>query len=304
MARFPMPGSLGTARRSAAMRLITALEMLWIDPAIAQGVLKLPRRDPGAPRCDPAADAEPGKILHETRQGEMARLGEIPFGRYYGSVDATPLFVLLAGMYLERTGDLATVGGALAAPGGGAALDRPATAIATATDSSSTAGAANAGSVNQGWKDSHDSVFHADGRLAQGPIALCEVQAYVYARQAPRRARWPSALGHGACAGRPGARRPPTCEQRFEKAFWCEEIGTYALALDGEKHPCRCAPPMPGTRCSPASPIRARARRRRRPADERRLLQRLGHPHRGRLARPATIRCRITTARSGRTTTR
>ena len=88
--------------------LITALETLWLDPAIARGVLRFSRGDAGS-RDRPKADAEPGKILHEARDGEMALLGEVPFRRYYGSVDSTPLFIMLAGAYLERTGDDATL---------------------------------------------------------------------------------------------------------------------------------------------------------------------------------------------------
>ena len=88
--------------------IITAMQMLWVDPAIARGVLQLLAAHQ-ARHFDPDADAEPGKILHEMRRGEMARLKEIPFGLYYGSIDSTPLFLMLAGMYFERTGDLATI---------------------------------------------------------------------------------------------------------------------------------------------------------------------------------------------------
>src|SRR5699024_6316593 len=87
--------------------IITAIQMLWIDPGLARGVLRYLARNQ-ATALDPHADAEPGKILHEVRLGEMARLGEVPFRRYYGSVDSTPLFVMLAGLYFERTGDLDT----------------------------------------------------------------------------------------------------------------------------------------------------------------------------------------------------
>src|SRR5947199_3504082 len=88
--------------------LITAMQMLWLDPRIARGVLRRLAYYQ-AKADDPAADAQPGKILHEMRNGEMAALREVPFGLYYGSVDATPLFVLLAGLYVERTGDEATL---------------------------------------------------------------------------------------------------------------------------------------------------------------------------------------------------
>src|SRR5690606_22794666 len=123
--------------------------------------------------------AEPGKILHEMRRGEMARLGEIPFGLYYGSVDSTPLFVALAGAYLKRTGDLSTIEKLW--PNIRAALAWIDQYGDSDGDGFVEYGRVSAnGLVNQGWKDSVDSVFHADGTLAQGPIALCEVQAYVY----------------------------------------------------------------------------------------------------------------------------
>ena len=103
--------------------IITAMQMLWVDPAIARGVLQLLAAHQ-ARHFDPDADAEPGKILHEMRRGEMARLKEIPFGLYYGSIDSTPLFLMLAGMYFERTGDLGHHPQALAQSGGCTALAR------------------------------------------------------------------------------------------------------------------------------------------------------------------------------------
>ena len=103
--------------------IITAMQMLWVDPAIARGVLQLLAAYQ-AQHFDPAADAEPGKILHEMRRGEMARLKEIPFGLYYGSIDSTPLFLMLAGMYFERTGDLATIHKLWSSLRGSAALAR------------------------------------------------------------------------------------------------------------------------------------------------------------------------------------
>ena len=166
----------------------------------------------------------------------MAALREVPFGLYYGSVDSTPLFVLLAGLYAERTGDDATV--AALWPAIEAALnwiDGPGdpdrdgfVEYKRATEQ---------GLANQGWKDSHDAIFHADGRLAEGNIALAEVQGYVYAakRVAARVAR---RLGREALALKLDAEATRLAE-RFETAFWCPEIETYALALDGAKNPCR-----------------------------------------------------------------
>ena len=117
--------------------MITAIEMLWCDPEMARGVLRcLAAHQANA--CDPVSDAEPGKILHEMRAGEMAALQEVPFGLYYGSVDSTPLFVMLAGLYGERTGDDQACG-SVATYRGRLAWMTP-LAIATATASSSTTG--------------------------------------------------------------------------------------------------------------------------------------------------------------------
>ncbi|SEG79273.1 amylo-alpha-1,6-glucosidase [Bosea lathyri] len=215
--------------------LITALQTLWFDPAIARGVL-LHLAANQAKTLDPASDAEPGKILHEVRHGEMAELGEVPFRRYYGSVDSTPLFVMLAGAYLRRTRDLATMRQLW--PNLEAALawidhhgDRDGDGFVEYGRQTVE------GLINQGWKDSHDSVFHMDGRLARGPIALAEVQAYVYGA-------WHAAaeiagrLGHVARATRYES-RAEFLRKAFDSAFFDEALGTYVLALDGDKRPCR-----------------------------------------------------------------
>jgi glycogen debranching enzyme len=215
--------------------IITAMELLWAQPDLARGVLAFLSATQ-ATRVSDAQDAQPGKILHEMRGGEMAALGEIPFGLYYGSVDATPLFVLLAGLYAERTGDDETV--AALWPNIEAALawiDGPGDADGDGFVEYYRA--TEQGLANQGWKDSYDAIFHADGLLAEGPIALAEVQGYVYGAKHTA-ARCAERLGHGKQARHLKAQADELA-QRFDASFWCPELGTYAMALDGKKQRCR-----------------------------------------------------------------
>ncbi|HEV8128307.1 MAG TPA: glycogen debranching N-terminal domain-containing protein, partial [Candidatus Eisenbacteria bacterium] len=204
--------------------IITSLQTLWVTPGIARGVLAY-LAAMQADEIDESRDAQPGKILHEARGGEMAALGEVPFRRYYGSVDATPLFVLLAGAYYQRTGDLEF-----------AAVLRP--HVASAIRWLERDGDPDQdgfieycrrspdGLVQQGWKDSFDSVFHEDGTLAEAPIALCEVQSYAYAAFLAG-ATLARALGDPREAERLMG-RAERLRARFEEAFWCEELSTYA----------------------------------------------------------------------------
>jgi glycogen debranching enzyme len=177
------------------------------------------------------------------RGGEMAALGEVPFGRYYGTADATPLFVALAHDYFERTGDRAFI-------------DRIWPNIVAAIDWMRGDGDPDGdgfieysrhseqGLVHQGWKDSRDSIFHADGVLAEPPIALCEVQGYAYSAWIGA-ARLAMVRGDSAPAAE-WRGRAERLGERFDEAFWCDDLGTYALALDGRKRPCRVRTSNPG----------------------------------------------------------
>jgi glycogen debranching enzyme len=215
--------------------IITALQTLWLDPKLARGVLGFLARTQSQ-ETSSFRDAEPGKIIHEARKGEMPALGEVPFGRYYGGVDTTPLFLVLAARYAERSGDFGFIDHLwphlLAAMGWieQTAARHPDGFLAYARGEET-------GLANQGWKDSQDSVFHADGRLAEGPIALVEVQGYVYA----------ALLGLARLARRRGEaeqaeaweRRAAALREAVEAKFWIPELGFYGIALDGAGELCR-----------------------------------------------------------------
>src|SRR5216683_648672 len=198
--------------------IITALQTLWVNPRLARGVLGYLAATQ-SDRVNVEQDAEPGKILHETRSSEMARLGEVPFGRYYGSIDSTPLFVMLAGAYFERTGDRVFLANLWPH------VERALEWMDTFGDRDGDgfieyARRSPSGLVHQGWKDSQDSVFHADGSLAEGPIALCEVQGYAYAAKLAA-ARLFDALGNEVGSDRL-RHQAEQLRAAFEVKFWCE----------------------------------------------------------------------------------
>jgi glycogen debranching enzyme len=222
--------------------VISALQALPFEPEIARGVLRYFARHQGTVD-DPFTDQEPGKILHELRRGEMAAVREVPFIPYYGSIDATPLYVMLAAEHLRWTHDvdfareiwpaveraLAWMEAAGAAQGAGylAYMRRSPVGLA-----------------NQGWKDSHDAIMHADGTLAEGPISLAEVQGYQYA--ALKGAAFMAEIvgrDDRAPTLRTRARR---LQERFESDFWIPDEAFYALALDGAGAPCRVISSNPG----------------------------------------------------------
>jgi glycogen debranching enzyme len=215
--------------------IITALSVLLLNQDIAVATLRSLAASQGS-RIDDARDEQPGKIVHETRLGEMAANGEIPFGRYYGSVDSTPLFLWLLGRYVEISGNIDLAEELW--PNAERALewierwgDRDGDGYIEYMRQTPS------GLSNQGWKDSSDAVFHASGELAMAPIALAEVQGYVYAA-CNVLADVAKRMGRGGIADRL-ATRADSIKRAFARDFWLNSEMTVALALDGEKRPCR-----------------------------------------------------------------
>jgi glycogen debranching enzyme len=215
--------------------IITALSILPFHPEIATRTLRTLAKLQGD-TINEARDEQPGKIVHEIRSGEMAATGEVPFGRYYGSVDSTPLFLWLYGRCVESTGDLALANELW--PNVERAIewierwgDRDGDGYVKYLRETPR------GLDNQGWKDSADAIFHHDGELARAPIALAEVQGYVYAA-CMSVASVAALLGHGQVAARL-LTRAAALKRSFERDFWLDPEGMIALALDADGRPCR-----------------------------------------------------------------
>ncbi len=215
--------------------LITAMQMLWFDPSVARGVLQRLAHFQAA-AFDDASDAQPGKILHEMRSGEMAGLGEVPFGLYYGSIDSTPLFILLAGLYVERTGRHRLPAPNLAQRRARARMDprvgRSRRRRLRRICARHPERACEPGVEGFPRRDfpRRTAILPKDrSRCRSAGLRLCGVSCRGELRTHAWRAR----------PGRRAHREGRNASAAVRGGFWCEDLGTYALALDGRKQPCR-----------------------------------------------------------------
>ncbi|MBZ5490619.1 MAG: hypothetical protein LAO76_06780 [Acidobacteriia bacterium] len=222
--------------------IIAAYQSLMLNPQLASETLRVLASLQGKEKND-WRDEEPGKILHEYREGEMTRAGEMPFGPYYGSVDATPLWLILLSETFNWTADEHLVKDLL--PNAYRALewidsygDLDGDGFVEYQRRSSK------GLANQGWKDSWDAIMHHDGEVAKSPIALCEVQGYVYEAKY-RMASLMRSFGDIKTADRL-KKESAEMAKRFEKAFWMPKLGFYAMALDRDKRQTQVISSNPG----------------------------------------------------------
>jgi glycogen debranching enzyme len=222
--------------------LITAIQALAYDPSIAENMLRLLASLQGK-EVDDWRDEQPGKIIHELRVGELANLGEVPHARYYGTVDATPLFLILVGMHAGWTGRLDLFQELRGN------IERALEWIDKYGDLTGDGfvqyrSSLEHGLVNQGWKDSGDAIINENGDLAKPPIALVEVQGYVYYAK-----RLMAALyrrdGEPNVANRL-EREADELRIRFNDAFWLPDKEFYALALEKGGKPIAVAASNPG----------------------------------------------------------
>lgn len=222
--------------------IIAAYQSLLLNPRLAADTLRVLARYQGT-KVDDRRDEEPGKILHEHRVGEMTRAGEMPFGPYYGSVDATPLFLVLASEYYQWTADEALIRDILPA------IYKALHWIDRYGDPDNDGFVeyqrrAERGLANQGWKDSWDANLHRDGSVAKTPIALVEVQGYVYDAKY-RMSRLLRALGDTETAHRL-KREAAELAKRIDKEFWVPRNAFYAMALDASKKKLEVISSNPG----------------------------------------------------------
>jgi glycogen debranching enzyme len=222
--------------------IIAAFQSLLLNPELATETLRVLARFQGKERDD-WRDEEPGKILHEFREGEMTRAQEMPFGPYYGSVDSTPLWLILLSETFNWTADEQLVRDML--PHAYRALEW----IQRDGDLDGDGFVeyerrSPRGLANQGWKDSWDAILHRDGELAKPPIALVEVQGYVYEAKY-RMASLLRGLGDSQAADRL-KKEAAELARHFEKSFWMPGRGFYALALDGHKRQVQVISSNPG----------------------------------------------------------
>ncbi|HEY6968732.1 MAG TPA: glycogen debranching N-terminal domain-containing protein [Candidatus Angelobacter sp.] len=222
--------------------VIAAYQSLLLNPQLAGETLRVLARHQGKEKDD-WRDEEPGKILHEYRDGEMTRAREMPFGPYYGSVDSTPLWLILLSETFNWTADEQLVQDML--PNAHRALDW----IDHYGDLDGDGFVeflrrSPRGLANQGWKDSWDANLHRDGKVAEPPIALCEVQGYVYEAKY-RMASLMRSFGEIRIADKL-KKDAADLAKRFEKAFWMPQRGFYAMALDREKRQLQVISSNPG----------------------------------------------------------
>lgn len=211
--------------------LIAALQMLAFNPEVAKGTLRTMAAYQGTAN-DPWRDEQPGKIMHEIRYGELANTNQIPFTPYYGTVDATPLFLILLTEYVKWTGDLEFVQEMHMT------IDRALTWINDYGDRDGDLfleyhQESSKGIANQGWKDSGDSVVHRTGEYAKTPIALVEVQGYVYQAKMGIASLYDQLNKTDEANNlRKEARQ---LRKKFNEAFWMDDVSFYAIALDEHK---------------------------------------------------------------------
>lgn len=229
---FPVAGTPWFAVPFGRDSILTALQMLPFKPELAKGTLKTLAKYQGQ-ATNKYTEEQPGKILHEMRQGEMSNLGEVPFGRYYGTVDATPLFLILLAEYYHWTKDKELFLELL--PAVNLSLEWMKEYGDLDGDGFLEYDKADSGLVNQYWKDSDDSTSHSSGELAQAPIAIVEVQGYAYlAKTSLAKA----ALDLGLIdLAKTLNKEAEELKQKFEEHFWLEDKKFYALGLDANKKP-------------------------------------------------------------------